>query len=243
MVKVDLKRKLYMKNKSPKIGIVSGVGPLAGSDVLAKVFKNAALHYGAVEDNEYPDLLLVNHGIAGVDNTGSLNDMFQNDIIAMVKQLETQGASVVGIACNTAHVYLQKIKESSGVEIVNLIEIVADVATQADHKYLLLTSNASKEQKLYQGYLDAHKVVYSETTNEQQELLDEAISLIMAHKLTQAGELIEKVLSSAQSAGFTAVIAGCTELPIAIAHSKNLHGLYIIDSNDELAKALLRAYY
>lgn len=227
----------------PKIGMVSGIGPLAGSDVLSKIYKNAAEIYGAVEDSEYPDLLLLNHGIAGVDNIGTLNDTFEKEIVSMVQQLEAQGATVIGIACNTAHTYLHKIKIQPQTTFVNLIDTVSGVAARLDKQYLLLTSSTSKEQKLYHGYLEKHGVAFDETTPKQQKLLDEAIGLVMAHKLEDAGKLLEQVLLSATKSGFSAVIAGCTELPIAIAHSNNTFGLHIIDSNDELAKALLKNYY
>lgn len=233
-----------MKTSSPpKIGIVSGIGPLAGSDVLAKVFKNAAEIYGAVEDSEYPDLMLLNHGILGVDNIGTLNDDFEKEIVNMVQQLETHGCNIIGIACNTAHTYLDKIKTKPQTKFVNLIDTVSKVAKEAEHGYLLLTSSTSKQQKLYHSYLEKHGVDFEETTPKQQKLLDEAISLVMAHKLEDAGKLLEQVLLSAIKREFSAVIAGCTELPIAIAQSNNKSELHIIDSNDELAKALLDCYY
>lgn len=228
---------------SSKIGIVSGIGPLAGSDVLSKLFKNAAQIYGAVEDSEYPNLLLLNHGIQGVDNIGTLNDSFEKEIVDMVQQLEVQGCNIIGIACNTAHIYLDKIKTKPQTTFVNLIDTVSKVAKEAGHSYLLLTSSTSKQQKLYHSYLDKHHVAYTETTDEQQQLLDKAIGFVMAYKLEEAGVLLEKVLSSAKNVGFSAIIAGCTELPIAIANCKDTSDLKIIDSNEELAKALLNKYF
>lgn len=232
-----------MKKLPPKIGIVSGIGPLAGSDVLAKAFKNAAELYGAVDDNEYPDLILLNHGIEGVDNSGTLSGQFENEIVQAVRQLEAQGANIIGIACNTAHLYMGKIRTQTGTTLINLIDVVSSVAQQSDHSYLLLTSSASKEQRLYHGYLDKYAVHYAETSPSQQALLDDAIAQVMAHELDAAGKSVQKVLASAQADGFDAVIAGCTELPIATAHAPHKYGLKVIDSNDELAKALLREYY
>lgn len=228
---------------SPKIGIVSGAGPLAGSDVLAKVFKNAAQMYSAIEDSEYPDLLLLNHGIEGVDNIGTLNNAFEKEIIEMVQQLEAQGANIIGIACNTAHIYLDKIKIKPETTLVNLIEMVSVVAKETAQNYLLLTSSTSKQHKLYQGYLNKHGVSFQETSIEQQKLIDKAIGLVMAYKLEEAGKLLEKVLASAEKGGFKSIIAGCTELPIAIANCIDWKGLSVIDSNNELAKALLKKYY
>lgn len=226
-----------------KIGIVSGIGPLAGADVLAKTFKVAAHDYGAVEDHEYPDLVLVNHGIEGVDSTGALQEAFEKDLRAMIAQLENQEASVIGIACNTAHLYLKKIKTKPETQLVNLIDEVAAEAAKSDISYLLLTSSVSKTHKLYHGYLEERGVTFRETNQEQQALLDEAIGLVMAHRLGDAGALLDRVMKSAYWSGFGAVIAACTELPIALAHAKKTYGLGIIDSNTVLAGALTARYY
>ena len=86
-----------------KVGIVSGVGPLAGSDVFGKLLAYAATHYGAVEDCEYPDAILVSHGIIGVDNTATLSNAFEVEVADMVHWLEAQGATVIGIACRHRH--------------------------------------------------------------------------------------------------------------------------------------------
>jgi aspartate racemase len=187
--------------------------------------------------------LLINHGIDGVNSSGALSTLFKQEIISMVHSLETQGATIIGIACNTAHLYFDAIEHKSETTLVNLIDVVSVAASRSDHRYLLLTSHASKQQQLYHGYLEKHGVTFAQTTALQQRLLDQSIGLVMAHKLIEAGTTIEKVLKSAQQAGFDAVIAGCTELPIAINHANNTHGLFIIDSNNELATKLLRHYY
>lgn len=227
----------------PKLGVVSGIGPLAGSDVLANILHYAAISYGAVEDCEYPDLILINHGIEGVDNIGTLNDLFEEEIIKMVKHLEDQGATIIGIACNTAHTYLSKIKVKPSTTFVNLIEQVAIEASKTSQNYLLLTSSTSKSQRLYHPYLEKHGVSFAETTKQQQKLLDRAIGLIMAHKLDQAGELLEEVMKQAQANGFDAALAACTELPIAISNCKNLHKVKVINSNYVLASSLVDEYY
>lgn len=223
----------------PKIGLVSGIGPLAGADILSKIFKNAALTYGAKDDSDYPDLLLINHGIKGVDNTGALSNHFEQELVAMVRDLEVQGATIIGIACNTAHVYVDKFKLKPTTKFVNLIDIVTTAAQQQNANPLLLTSAAAKGQRLYQKSLDRHHVPYVETATAQQQLVDQAIEYVMHYKLNEAGLIFDQLVGTMNAT--TNVIAGCTELPIAIAHSKAK--INVIDSNNELAKALLRVYY
>ena len=232
-----------MKNNTsqPKIGIVSGIGPLAGADVLQKVFRYAAAKYGATEDVDYPNVVLVSHGINGVDSTGALSEEFEKSITSMVGRVEGNGATVIGIACNTAHAYLKSI--ASGAVIVNLLDCVAHEASRTRQEYLLLTSATTKQQKLYHTYLDMYGVEFAEVSERQQRQLDETISLVMAYKLEDAGVLMDTILYEAKERGFEAVIAGCTELPIAIDAVSDLHGLRVVDSNAVLASALTDEYF
>ena len=230
-------------NIHPKIGIVSGVGPLAGSDVLASVFKYTAQHYGAVEDTDYPDLILISKGIEGIGNTATMSDSFRTGIQNSVTSLEMYGANIIGIACNTAHAYLDSLTITPGVKMVNLIEAVATQSATIHQTCLLLTSSGAKQQKLYQHYLDSKNVKYVETTYKQQKLVDSVIALVMAHKLPQAGARMQKIFEQAKKSGIDTIIAGCTELPLAIKHCPDTFGVEVINSNDELAKALVKEYY
>lgn len=225
----------------PKIGIVSGVGPLAGSDVLSKVFAYAAESYGAHEDDEYPDVILLNHGISGVDNTASLNATFKAEIVEMVQQLESWGAGIIGIACNTAHAYFDDIELKPTTKLVNLIDVVAETAESTPGTYGLLTSRGTKEQKLYHTYLEKHGVKFVETTEAQQELLDKTIDNVMEHKPLEGGKNLDKVLDQMKHDGIHQFIAGCTELPIALTGTNNSD--QVLDSNYLLAKALVDTYF
>jgi aspartate/glutamate racemase len=234
-----------MTTTKSKIGIASGIGPLAGADVLTKLFAYAADQHAAHEDDEYPDVLLLNHGIRGVDYTATLNERFKAEIIDMVLQLEKGGATIIGIACNTEHYYLGDIeKVLSTAKIVNLIEAVAQTAGE-DHRkpFGLLTSNSTRAQKLYHEYLKRSQVQFIETTDDQQALLDQAIDAVMAHKNQVANRLVEKVINEMKKQhNLTQFIAGCTELPIAIG-SNSPKDITLIDSNFVTAKGLADAYY
>lgn len=226
------------------LGIVSGIGPLAGADTLNKLFANAAKLYGAVQDDEYPDTILISRGISGVDNTGALSNYFRDELIRIVDRIETAGASVIGIACNTAHIYLPDIAVKPETILINLPEVVAKVAENTgEQHHLLLTSSASREVKLYDNSLQARGVSYDLASDDIQNKLDIIIELIMAYKLDEAGSIMSDILEHAKSAGYHSIIAACTELPIAIDNCGDTYGLNIIDSSSELGKELLRICY
>ncbi len=230
-------------NLKPLIGLVSGTGPLAGSNTFEKILKYAAQNYNVSEDHEYPDVLLVNHGTKGVDNLGTINKAFEKDTIKAIKYLENQGCTVIGVACNTAHIHFNGTKVGSKKKLVNLIDIVSKEASNYPGEYLLVTSNASKIEKLYHSYLKRYGVSFEETTKEEQLLIDRVIGLVMAYKLDQAAEVLKGIFVSAKKRGLRGVITGCTELPIAIDHCKDTQNLNIIDCNYILAKSLVDKYF
>lgn len=146
-------------NRTPpvkKIGIVSGTGPLAGADVLTKVFKIAASKYAAKDDADFPGVILISKGVDGIDSTANLNGAFKKELLSMVQQLESQGANIIGIACNTAHIFFNEIKTNDETTLVNLPEQVVK-ASKPGKKHLLLTSRTTWRTKLYHKQLKKYR--------------------------------------------------------------------------------------
>ena len=85
------------------IGVVGGVGPFAGIDLLNKI----AAQTVADKDQDHLTVLNWSQPDQIVDRTEFLlGQVAQNPAIALaaqVKQLAKMGAGVVGIPCNTAH--------------------------------------------------------------------------------------------------------------------------------------------
>ena len=140
------------------IGIVSGLGPLAGSDVLDKLLQHAARRYGAIEDVDYPDVLLYSHGIDEFDQTGGTDDRFRDELLGIVDELERHEPELVGVACNTAHLYLDEMRAHTGAHIVDLIEEVATRAAARPVRHLLLSSSMTRRTRLYHDRLDCYGV-------------------------------------------------------------------------------------
>jgi aspartate racemase len=226
-----------------KIGILSGVGPLAGAYVLEEAIIHASKKYGAVEDSEYPDFVLVSHGIDGVGSEADLSSHFEREMVTGVRSLEQAGCTIIGIACNTAHMYSRSIEAAVGVEFVNIIEETALAAAETDKTYLLLTSRSSREQRLHEHYFEKYGVKYAYVDDPTQKNLDKVIGLVMAGRLAEAAQIMDMIFNSSIEAGFTAVVAGCTELPIAIKHGHSHPGLFVINSSHILAKALVERAY
>ncbi len=233
-----------MKHLSkPIIGLVSGIGPLAGADIFTKLLAYAATAYGAKEDADYPDCIVINHGITGVDKTAAPSSHFKDELSTIVEQLYSAGASIIGIACNTAHIYYEELPQKPGAHLVHLIDEVSKRAQKISASKLVLSSTTTRNKGLYIQYLRRHGVAFASLTEELQPTLDAAIDAVMAYRLHDAGRAIEIVLAYAASEGFEHIIAGCTELPIALRYAQQANQFTIIDANQILAETLVDRYY
>ena len=111
------------KNSENIIGIVGGVGPYAGLDLMKKILGQTAVTPGILVDQEH--LTVINYsGPAQVtDRTKFLTGKTAvNPAVALFEQLmklESAGATVAAVPCNTAHARpifepLEMMMESSG---------------------------------------------------------------------------------------------------------------------------------
>ena len=85
------------------IGIVGGVGPYAGLDLVKKVFDNTF----ARSDQDHLDVVMLSMPGSIVDRTEYLEGRVEENpglaIAGILKRLEDTGATHAGIPCNTAH--------------------------------------------------------------------------------------------------------------------------------------------
>jgi len=226
------------------IGIVSGLGPLAGSDVLDKALAYAAAAYGAVEDADYPDIVLFSHGIEDFDSTGHIDDDYVRELVGVMHEIELHHPTVVGIACNTAHLQFDELRAHTSAQFVNLVEATADSASKCDRRYMLLSSSTTRRTGLYHEALERRGVRFSDISADDQLEVDDIVHAVMAHDLESAGGRIDTLVRRLTPAEhFDGVIAACTELPIAFDHSGVSMTIPIVDSNRVLAGALVDAYY
>lgn len=231
--------------KENLIGLIGGLGPLAGADVLQKIFVYAAKQYGAIKDSDYPNVVLLSRGLADFDETGSISPEFENTMVTIVDELELHKPTLIGMACNTAHLAVPAMQHKTNAKFINMIEETAKEAASIDRTYLVLSSSTTRKQGLYREQLEKHSVKYVDPTDDQQKEIDRIIHLVMSGDIKEANSNAKRFTETAlqTNAEITGMIAGCTELPIAFANVSDENIVPVVSSNDCLAKALADAYY
>jgi aspartate racemase len=239
------------------IGIIGGLGPAAGVDLAAKLVSQTK----AATDQEHLPFLLVSYPHQVADRTAFLVEGKGpnpgKDIARLVRQLEQEGATVVGMACNTAHagaimsvVHKDMARRESGVQFLHMVEEVAGFikSEYPDCKKIgILSTTGTYQSRVYPDTLRANGLeTLIPTEAEQAGLVNESIFNsgygIKAHSGTiseKVKENLAMVLSRFKDRGAQAVVLGCTEFSLVYAEPV-VNGLPMIDSNLVLARALIR---
>ena len=242
---------------SPVIGIIGGMGPYAGLDLVQKVFDETQ----AVRDQEHVPVAMLSYAHKIADRTayvlGQTSENPGKAIAGVARELEALGATVAGIPCNSAHMApifgamtdaLQR--AGSRIEILHLIrETMRHVkeALPGVSRVGPLSTLGSFRLGLYEkAIIEAGLTPVMPTEAVQDGLVNRAIYDtefgIKAHSAPateRATGMIEEAIAHVRSRGAEAVILGCTELPLAVPDAI-ARDATLIDPARALARALIR---
>ncbi len=240
------------------IGVLGGLGPYAGLDLVHKIFDCCA----ATKDQDHLPVILYSFPAEIPPRVEFLlDDSPDNPGHAMggiMVRLARAGATVIGMPCNTAHsasildAALERLKDSGFTGcFVNMItataEYIARNFPQVRRVGVLCTQGAHAsrvfDQYLGQAGLD---VLYPDAAG--REKLQRAISDPAYGLKAFSSPVTEKAWNgvTAQARRMAErqvdlILLGCTELPLALA-GKKFEGIPLVDPTRVLARCLVQAY-
>ena len=239
------------------IGIVGGVGPYAGIDLLKKVFDNTV----ANSDQEHLDAVLLSVSSKIDDRTEYLTGKINRNpgiaIAEVLLKLKNVGATVAGIPCNTAHadeifttIKNELSKQSNTIKVLNMIEETAScIALNYPHvsKVGVLSTTGTYNSKIYPTAL--HKMGF-EVLVPPMEMQEDLIHPAIYHSTYGIKTISNPIHSQAKAnllegfqylkeQGAEAVVLGCTEIPLAF-NEERLNDMILIDPTTILARALIQ---
>ena len=219
------------------IGILGGMGPGASSVLYQKIIAYSQTKYFAVQDTDYPEIILYSLPLLGFDETGITDkELVQKQLTKGVKILEKAGADFIIIACNTVHLLIGEMRASVSIPILSIIELA--LCEVQKKKYIsvgLLSSETTKKLNIYKQLFEQNKIKLIEVSDHQQKVLNNIIESVMAGKHgKKETEILEQIAQSLTFHGAETVILGCTELPLAINYKSTY--LPMIDTLNLLAE-------
>ena len=201
--------------KKNLIGILGGMGPEASKDAYERIIKYSQTKYYAVQDNQFPNILLYSLGLDNFDETGITNHAsVQNQVLEGLELLNSAGCKGIIITCNTVHVTLENIDPKYN--LIHLIDTVSRLAKNKKYKKVgLLCSQTTKDTQLYQKHLNKFNIETLSVSNKDQAAINRIIeNIISGKKLSSDIKFLEEKTKQLKSQGAQAVILGCTEIPL-----------------------------
>lgn len=239
------------------IGIVGGVGPHAGVDLMKKVFDQTL----AGSDQEHVDVLLFSQPSGIRDRTEYLLGKEEENpgkaLAGILLRLELAGATVAGIPCNTAHaapifnLILDLLnEEGSRIQLLHMIKetlLFMELLAPGVKRVGVLSTTGTYRAGIYRTALEADGYEPILPSSDMQEKLihpaiydpEYGIKSLPDRIHPRAVENLDRALAWLESRGAEAVILGCTEIPLAFP-SARVRGMLTIDPAVALARALLR---
>lgn len=186
------------------IGILGGAGPLAGVFLLERIFSLAGKIYGCHRDADFPKVFLISFPFSEMLCPNINTPELRKELSECLEQLRKNGASVLGIACNTLHAFLDEKEEGS--DLIHLPRILAEEVSSSD-KPLVFCTSTSVQFGLHKRFFPCS---YPDIQTQQE--IDRLIDQILkGSERSVTSKKLEKLLQ-AQTAD--TVILGCTELSL-----------------------------
>lgn len=222
------------------LGVLGGMGPLASAQFMLRL----TLLTPADRDQDHIPAVLWSDPRVPDRTRGKLSggDDPLPWLLRGVAGLKQAGCGAIAIPCNTAHGWYQEMAASAGIPIIHIVDAAAAELRRmgiAPGKIGLMGTAATLAMRLYQERLSGlgwDCIVPSD--DQMTRLVTPSIGLVKANRVAEAFAPLAAVANDLHRRGATAVVLGCTEIPLGI-QAGPADGVYapIVDTIDALARA------
>lgn len=218
------------------VGIIGGLGP----ETTAKFYMQIVSLCAKKNPEQRPKILISNVPISlrleeRFINRSEGKREFCALLIDAAKTLEKGGADFIVLPCNTAHVFIEEIRNSVNIPILSIIdESIKTLKNRGVVKVGLLSTPATIKNKLFDGKTDLIK-----PNKINQKKMGRIINNILNHQRAAENklELLQIINSIAKKSD--ALLLACTDLQLLIPE-KEINGIEIFDTMEILAQATVK---
>jgi aspartate racemase len=225
-----------------RIGVLGGMGPSATVDFMEKIIQLTP----ATRDQEHLPVIVANLPHVP-DRSSAILGTGPDPLAALlagIDLLNDIGVGVIAIPCNSSHHWYAQMAARSRAPLIHIAQsCVAAITHSPDGRparVAVLATRGALASGFYQQALRARDIdflVPDAATG--QDHVDACIRAVKGGDMQAGAAAFERALQALAATGATAVIMGCTELPIAAeaAHATDHTAMTLVDSSLELARA------
>ena len=224
--------------KRQLLGILGGLGPMAS----AYFYELITEHTLASCDQEHIDIILSSRATTPDRTDYILGRSDENPLPAMIsdaRSLEQYGATAIVIPCNTAHYFIDAVRDSVGVPMPSIItETVRHLKRCGFRKPVILATAGTVSTYTYQRELEACGMDWAVPGEEgQQKIMDIIYGKVKSGVIPDPAELYA-IVEPMFADGCDCAILGCTKL--SLIGKKMTDDMRIVDSLTVLAACAIR---
>ncbi len=105
------------------IGILGGTGPIATGKFIPGILALYQKDHGVFQDGEYPKTAIYSISPKGSNESGiKANNLLERKFLSGVKELDKTSADFITIPCNTAHHYIDRMRNVAKAPIISITE-------------------------------------------------------------------------------------------------------------------------
>ena len=224
------------------LGVLGGMGPLASAHFMLRL---TLLTQADRDQDHIPAVLWSDPRIP--DRTHAHQPGGEDPLPALLRGIEglkRAGCAAIAIPCNTAHGWYEPMREAACMPILHIVDAAA-----ADLRRMnigpgtigLMGTAATLAMRLYQERLAGQGWdCITPDAEQMQRYVTPAIALVKANRVAEAFEPLAFVANDLAARGATAVVLGCTEIPLGI-QAGPIEALHapVVDTIDALARAAI----
>ena len=222
------------------LGVLGGMGPLASAQFMLRL----TLLTPAERDQEHIPTVLWSDPRVPDRTLGKLAGGADPLpwLVRGLEGLQRAGCGAVAIPCNTAHGWYDEMRAAADVPILHIVDAAAAELRRleiAPGRVGVMGTQATLNMRLYQDRLakDGWTCIVPEQ-DQMDRLVSPAIALVKANRVADAYAPLASVARSLSQRGATAVVLGCTEIPLGLQAGPRLE-LPVVDTIDALATAAI----
>lgn len=223
------------------VGIIGGMGPEATVDLMQRIIRLTPAH----DDIDHIRLIVdCNPKIpsrirAIIDGDG---ESPLPCLVQMARGLESFGADLLAIPCNTAHHYHADIQAAVQIPVLNMVELTVAAVTHAQQgaKAIgIVASDAIQITGIYADCLQRFglRPLYPQA-DAQKRLMDIIRSVKAGRSASELSPAYHEIVTGLGALGAQAAVIACTELSTLPLSVPNIH---VVDAAEVLATAIVSA--
>jgi aspartate racemase len=224
---------------APTIGILAGMGPRSTAPFIDLVVSECQSQYGARDDIDFPKMMICSQPAPFYEDRPIDHYALEAAIREGLQHLERAGADFLAIACNTAHIYYDRLARCVSIPLLNMVELGIAAIPESARKVALMAARPTVDSGIYQTGLLRRGLTIAEPgwQSEIDHLLGETRSITDVAVLRQMwSSLIEK----SRAAGAETVIVACLDLSTVMGRTEA--EVRIVDTAQCLAGEIVRQW-